>query len=186
MQQLEDEKRVEKKYVDRILHQHEQKVIEILEKQGNEKKKLHFAFFFASPLVLSCETSNESTYKLMPALDYNKEFDKILNSINQSKVQITLTKRQCRTDSLHEILAQKPLALHFSGHGLLNRVEDIGEDLCDEYKGQGDLLLLETEEGDSQLVSRDALKKMIEQNECDLQFVMVATCHSEFVGKILR
>ena len=146
----------------RILHQHESKVMEILERQGNEAKKLHFAFFFASPLVLSGGTTNESTFKLMPAIDYNKEFTKIVNALSQAKVQLTLTKRQCRTDSLQEILTQKPLALHFSGHGLLNRVEDIGQDLCDEYKDQGDLLLLETEEGDSQLVSRDALKKMIE------------------------
>ena len=70
----------------RILHQHESKVMEILERQGNEAKKLHFAFFFASPLVLSGGTMNESTFKLMPAIDYNKEFIKIANALSQAKV----------------------------------------------------------------------------------------------------
>ena len=28
------------------------------------------------------------------------------------------------------------------------------------------------------------LQKMIKKNKCELQFVVVATCHSEFVGRI--
>ena len=68
-------------------------VKEILERQSNEDKKLHFAFFFASPLVLSGGSQHESTYKLMPALNYNKEFSKIISSTNLAQVQLTLTKR---------------------------------------------------------------------------------------------
>jgi hypothetical protein len=79
--------------------------MEILERQINEDKKLHFAFFFASPLVLSGGTQSESTYKLMPALNYNKEFTKIISSLNAAQVSVTLAKRQCRTDSMQEILA---------------------------------------------------------------------------------
>jgi len=51
-------------------------------------------------------------------------------------------------------------------------------------KNQGDFLLFETDEGDSQLVSRTQLKKLIELNEAELDFVFVASCHSEFVGRI--
>jgi hypothetical protein len=86
MAKAEDEKCAQNKMLTRILHQHESKVMEILERQGNEAKKLHFAFFFASPLVLSGGTMNESTFKLMPAIDYNKEFIKIVNALRQAKV----------------------------------------------------------------------------------------------------
>ena len=64
-------------------------------------------------------------------------------------------------NSLQEILAQRPLGIHFSGHGLLNTKEEIGEELASIYEGQGDLLLLETEDGDSNLVSRKSLQQMI-------------------------
>ena len=76
--------------------------------------------------------------------------------------------------------------MHFSGHGLLNTVDEVGEDLHNTYKGQGDLLLLETEQGGSQCVSRDDLKDMIKNSGCDLEFVVVATCHSEFLGTIFQ
>ncbi len=45
-------------------------------------------------------------------------------------------------------------------------------------------MLFETDEGDSQLVSRNQLKKLIERTEAELDFVFVASCHSEFVGRI--
>jgi hypothetical protein len=49
---------------------------------------------------------------------------------------------------------------------LLNTKEEIGVELADLYKDQGDLLLLETEEGDSQLVSRNQLSNMIQRTKC--------------------
>ena len=78
------------------------------------------------------------------------------------------------------------MGIHFSGHGLLNTVDEIGEELADHYKGKGDLLLLETETGDSQLVSRDELAQMISKTNANIEFVVVATCHSEFVGRIFQ
>ena len=42
------------------------------------------------------------------------------------------------------------------------------------------------DKGGSELVSRQQLKKMIKQNKCELEFVFVATCHSEFVGQIFQ
>lgn len=44
--------------------------------------------------------------------------------------------------------------------------------------------MLENSSGSSELVSREAIKKMIDKNKCELEFVFVATCHSEFVGRI--
>jgi len=39
-------------------------------------------------------------------------------------------------------------------------------------------------EGDGRLVSRQRLQNLINSSCCKLKFVVVATCHSEFVGRI--
>lgn len=137
------------------LNEHEIKVRRILDRFKKEDKKLHFAFFFACPLVLSynSEESTQPIYKLIPSLNYEKEFDTIVERLHASQSQLAITKRQCTVEALKEVLAKQPLALHFSGHGILNRPETVGE-IHYLHKDEGDFLLLETSEGDSQLVSR--------------------------------
>ena len=147
------------------------------------KKELHFAFLFASPPVLQ---KQDYKYIYFPQLNHSKEFQKIRENISAANFQINITKRQCTKDSLQEILAQKPLGLHFSGHGLLNTTEQLGVEFYQKYKGQGDFLVLENECGGSELVSREQLKKMIQQNKCELEFVFVASCHSEECGTIFQ
>lgn len=67
--------------------------------------------------------------------------------------------------------------MHFSGHGIQNTL-DLGELFYFENQGKGDFLLLETTDGDSQLVSRDRLKEIILKADVKLEFVVVLTCHS--------
>jgi len=81
------------------------------------------------------------------------------------------------------VLKRQPIGIHFSGHGILNTYETVG-DYHELTKDQGDFLLFETDEGDSQLVSRTQLKKLIDTTGAKLDFVFVASCHSEFVGRI--
>lgn len=57
-------------------------------------------------------------------------------------------KRQCTIDNLKEILGQQPIGMHFSGHGILNKKEVVG-DYHFLHKDEGDFLLMETSEGDS-------------------------------------
>lgn len=45
-------------------------------------------------------------------------------------------------------------------------------------------MLIENNEGDSHLISRKMLRELILSTKCELDFVVVATCHSEFVGRI--
>ena len=124
----------------------------------------------------------------MPPLNFQKEFLKIKDSMESAKVKLKLTKRQCTTDTLNEILAKNPMGIHFSGHGLLNNVTELGQELFKMYEGQGNFLLLESEDGSGNLVSTQTLKEMIQKNYCSeaLQLVVVATCHSEFVGEIFQ
>ena len=63
----------------RILEQHERKVQEIVDMFKVFKKELHFAFLFASPLVL---LKHNNTYRFFQQLDQTKEFQKIKESIN--------------------------------------------------------------------------------------------------------
>jgi ATP-dependent Clp protease ATP-binding subunit ClpA len=53
-----------------------------------------------------------------------------------------------------------------------------------EHKDEGDFLLFETEKGDSQLVSREHLRKLIEARRSKIDFVFVASCHSNFTYKV--
>jgi hypothetical protein len=78
---------------------------------------------------------------------------------------------------------RRPLGIHFSGHGILNNFESVG-DYHAQVKDEGDFLLFETDDGDSQLVSRNQLKQLMEKTQAELDFVFVASCHSEFVGRI--
>lgn len=73
--------------------------------------------------------------------------------------------------------------MHFSGHGI-ECTEKLGEQFYYENKDKGDFLLLETSDGDGQLVSRDRLREIINKAQCNLEFVVVLTCHSQFVGEI--
>ena len=40
---------------------------------------------------------------------------------------ITITKRQCTTESFRQVLMRRPLGIHFSGHGILNNFESVGD-----------------------------------------------------------
>jgi len=42
-----------------------------------QKMQLHFAFLFACPLVLSYGKIDQEKYKLIPKLDYEREYSKI-------------------------------------------------------------------------------------------------------------
>ena len=55
---------------------------DIIKRIEVEKKQLHFAFLFASPLVLS----STNKFILMEPLNYMKEFSKIKDSVAQAQV----------------------------------------------------------------------------------------------------
>ena len=165
-QKLEDEQKIETvNNAIKVLTSHERKLREISQVSQSEKHKLHFAFLFASPLVISGKgrrgQAYKNVYKLMPPLNFQKEYCKIKESIENAKVKLRLTKRQCTTTTLNEILAKNPLAIHFSGHGLLNNEQELGPELYKMHKDEGNFLLLETEDGSGNLVSTKTLRQMI-------------------------
>lgn len=85
-----------------------------------QKHKLHFAFLFACPLVLTFGQVDQEKYKLIPKLNYEKEYANIKQRLEASQCEITIIKRQCTTESFRQVLSRSPLGIHFSGHGVLN------------------------------------------------------------------
>ena len=100
-----------------------------IEQMERQQKQLHFAFLFACPLVLSCggNSASEEKFKIVPLLNYEKEYMKIKERLENAKCQIIITKRQCTIESFRQILTRKPLGIHFSGHGIKNTYETVGE-----------------------------------------------------------
>lgn len=81
------------------INRHERKVWQFMQNLAKQNKQLHFAFLFACPLVLTCGKIEQEKYKLIPKLDYEKEYAKIKQRLEVSQCQITITKRQCTTES---------------------------------------------------------------------------------------
>ena len=65
----------------------------------------------------------------MRPLNFQKEFLKIRDAVAQAQLRLRLTKRQCTLSSLNEILAKNPMAIHFSGHGFRNNMDELGRAL---------------------------------------------------------
>ena len=76
-----------------------------------------------------------------------------------------------------------PIALHFSGHGVQNNQESLGQ-YSVLTKDKGNLLLLEDAEGKTNYYFEDELKTVVEVSKNKFEVVFVSSCHSEFAGNI--
>ena len=74
--------------------------------------------------------------------------------------------------------------MHFFGHGVKNDQDAFGMDFFKKYEGEGDSLLFETNEGTADFVNQKELKAYCANYQVNFDFVFVAVCHFEFVGKI--
>ena len=148
---------------------------------------LHLAFLFASPLVIrqagSKGQNSKDNFSTVPLLEFGKEFSEIRASIIETKRLVRVRAQQATIDNLTKILTLGPLALHFSGHGLENNKENFGR----QYKqrlSDGNYLLFESQDGECELVSEKMLQELIQTTKANLEFVFVASCYSEFAGRI--
>ena len=73
------------------------------------------------------------------------------------------------------MLLQEPKILHISCHGITS---------VNDGSTHSNFLLFENENGLGELVSEESLRKLILRNLPNIGVVVVAACHSEFVGKI--
>lgn len=81
------------------------------------------------------------------------------------------------------LLNDNPIGLHFSGHGFENNQILFKTDKKAQlrYKGKGDILIFEKSNGASEFYCEKDLQDLLEHSYSNgtLEFVVVASCHSE-------
>lgn len=75
------------------------------------------------------------------------------------------------------------MALHFSGHGVENSVENLGQ-YSILTKEKGNVLLLEDSIGKTNYYFEKELEDLVKVRENKFEVVFVSSCHSEFAGKV--
>jgi len=88
-------------------------------------------------------------------------------------------------DNLRLCLTENPMALHFSGHGIENSTADFGREAV-LMRDEGHFLVFEDEVGCARYVSEKCLSQLLEASGTKLEFVFVASCHSQFAGEIFH
>ena len=85
--------------------------------------------------------------------------------------------------NFHSVISERPIVLHFSGHGIVNDSQSMGADYAF-VKDKGNILLLEDEHGMSNYLFEQELKNMLEILDSQFEVVFIASCHSEFAGRV--
>lgn len=98
-------------------------------------------------------------------------------------MQINYQKHVATLNNLPDVLIRNPYVLHFSGHGLKNCPEQIGQEAV-LHKGDGHMLLFEDDKLWGVLLSEKDLKNLLQQCRTNIKVAVVLSCHSEFIGQI--
>lgn len=86
------------------------------------------AMAFASPLcyrVVDPKTQNERV-EILPQLDFAKEFEGATQGIEETGNLINVQIVPATLEKFTNCLMQKPIGLHFTGHGMQNNFATIG------------------------------------------------------------
>ena len=115
-----------------------------------QRDQIHLAFLFASPLML--KTSDNKYYDVLPPISFAEEFEQIKQSIEQKKIEFNYRYSVATSKNLQAALRDNPIGLHFSGHGFQNTESLYQGDQKGwlKYKGKGDVLIFENENGASE------------------------------------
>lgn len=155
--------------------------------QNFKETDLHFAFVFASPLVIFREAPKGPILQpLLWDIDFEKDQRHVENILSTITYPVKYASSMASIGSFATILNKKPMILHFCGHGVENTKVLEGLDKEEEFVNN-DYLLFEDKYGRAEVVSCDLLKEQIRQSykgNKNLEFVFVASCHSEVVGEV--
>ena len=143
------------------------------------KARVHLAFLFSSPLI---RVFNQKTENIMQ-LDYLTEINDILKVCSRMKYEMKYKIDWATTSNTRSMITDGPIALHFSGHGIENKLQNLGSDYI-LNKDKGNILLLEDEHGMSDYFFEKDLKYMIEMSQWNFEVVFVSSCHSQFAGEV--
>lgn len=122
-----------------------------------EEPRYHLAFLFASPLIRKMNSSIST----LSQLDYQTEIKNIENHLKDVKYEIRYKVDVATPSNFRSVIQDAPFAIHFSGHGMRNNKESLGN-YYELVKDKGDILLLEDESGIAEYLFEKDLKKLIE------------------------
>lgn len=160
--------------------------------QNFRESNLHFCFMFASPLVIFKQSLGNPVLKTIPwEIEYNNDLNRIKRTLRNANCNIGFLSSKASTTNFVEVMKKNPMILHFCGHGVDNsrsmRMASTSEDnvekyylLFEDYLIRGELVtcgLLESMLNSAYSFSTRGLKNKLE-------FVFVASCHSEIMAKV--
>lgn len=98
------------------------------------------------------KTSDNKYYPVLPPIGFAEEFQQIKESIEEKKIEFNYTYYVANPKNLQACLRENPVGLHFSGHGFQNTEALYQGDQKGwlKYKGKGDVLIFENENGSSE------------------------------------
>lgn len=140
---------------------------------------LHLAFLFSSPLIRRTNSSIEN----ISQLDYLTEINDILRVCSRRKYEIKYKIDVATVSNLRSTITDCPIALHFSGHGIENTLENLGNEYA-LFKDKGNILLLEDEHGMADYFYEEDLKYMVQMSQNTFEVVFVSSCYSQFAGEV--
>lgn len=143
------------------------------------QSRIHLAFLFSSPLIRKTNLKSESIMQL----DYLSEISDIIKVCDSIKHEMKYKTCVATFSNFRGIITDCPIALHFSGHGIENTPEALGNDYY-LNKEKGNILLLEDEQGMSDYFFEEDLKYMVKMSKNPFEVVFVSSCYSQFAGEV--
>lgn len=120
---------------------------------GMQDCTYHLTFLFSSPLVRNIE----SIVGLIPQLDYESEVKNIEKHLKKITHEVRYKVEVATRDNFRSAIIDAPFALHFTGHGIQNDRKSLKSQYF-QYKDQGDILLLEDQNGMADYLFQEELK----------------------------
>ena len=99
----------------------------------------------------------------MTPIGFKEEFLNIIDCIERLKIKFRFKYEMATQNNLKDCLNQKPIGLHFSGHGFQNKIDSFSNDRDAFAKNQlkGDFLLFEQKNGASINMYASTLKEIL-------------------------
>lgn len=153
-------------------------------------ENIHLGFVFASPLVykkVKDPKSRGNTYnEIKVPISFAREFGEIMKGLQEKQQALRYRYTNATDTNLREVLADKPIGLHFAMHGFkspkLTKIYEKKAALCQDKKG--DFLLFEKEDGSAQFFHISDVKNFKANFQCEpLEFIVINACHSENIGQ---
>ncbi len=137
---------------------------------------LHIAFMFSSPLLF---VSRDSRINVMDSLECEKEYDAIMAYMQSTKRAVKCDKWIATVDNFAQCLNERPLVLHFSGHGVVEHSTSSDGSRSEEY-----FLLFEDASGTAKEISKHHIQSILQKYKHVPELVFVSACYSGYLGQI--